>query len=404
MSDTQLKRSLSLPLLFLYGLGTILGAGIYVLAGKVAGESGIYTPHAFILAAVIVSFSANSYAQLSRYYPASAGEAVYVHEAFRRNWLATLTGWAIMFTGIVSAATIAKGFAAYLAVFVAINEGLAILILIVALTALAIWGVNQAVWFAAVLTGVEVLGIVMIISFGIPKMSQLIESYPAIFTFPPLDQFTHIAFGAFLAFYAFIGFEDIVNMAEEVKRPRRTVARAIYLSLFVSTFLYCLTALSLMALLPLDQFIGSSKPFADAAQQHQFISVELITLISLAAITNGALVQIVMAARVMYGMANRNLAPRILATVWARTQTPVVATIIVGLFILVFALLLPITSLAKATSAIVLLIFSLINCALIVIYWRRRHSEATIAIKIIFPLTGLIACLGFLLLQLWNIN
>ncbi len=406
MPDTQstLNRTISLPLLVFYGVGTILGAGIYVLAGKVAGESGLMTPYAFVCASIVVSCSAHSYAQLSKHFPASAGEAVYILEVLRQNWLAVVIGWAIMFTGIVSSATIAKGFAAYIEPYIPLQESLSIPILIIALGGLAIWGVGKAVWFAAVLTCIEMFGIGLIIYFAAPQLPDFIQANPEVLSWPDFEHFPAIVFGAFLAFYAFIGFEDIVNMAEEVKNPRRNVALAIYLSLIITTLIYFITALSLMALLPMDQLTDSSAPFAEVAKQQAGISLGLITFISLAAITNGALVQIIMASRVLFGMAKRNLAPAALAKVSKKTQTPVLASIVIVVIIIIFALALPITTLAKTTSTVVLLIFALINVSHWVFEWKHRTKiDSSLLIKLFFPSLGVLLCLGFLLIQIKNV-
>lgn len=404
-NQPALKRSLSLPLLVMYGVGTILGAGIYVLAGKVAGESGYQTPYAFVFAAIIVSCSAHAFAQLSKQFPASAGPAAYVQEVLRWNWLATTAGWAIIFTGVVSSATIARGFAAYVNPFFEISDFVSISILIAALTLLAIWGVSQTVWFAAVLTTVEIIGIAIVNFLAAPDIPTFLQAHPEVIAIPDLSLMPGIVLGAFLAFYAFIGFEDIVSMAEEVKNPRRNVALAVYLALIISTVIYFFTALSLMTLLPMEIFIGSDAPFADVAREQEFLSLGLITGISVAAITNGALVQIVMAARILYGMAKRNLIHHSLAKVNSRTRTPIVSTVIVALVVLVFAQLLPITILAKTTTTVVLLIFSVMNICLFCLHWQNRGGRFSLqtVLHLVVALLGLVLCLGFLVFQFWNL-
>lgn len=413
-SNSQpLARRLSVTLLTLYGIGTILGAGIYVLAGKVAGESGIYTHYAFVVAAVIVSFSAHAYAKLSREFPVSAGEAAYVQNILRSNHLATLVGWAIVFTGVVSSATIAKGFAAYVGPYTQLPAYVVISGLVIFLTALAIAGVAQAVGFAAVFTVIEIIGVGIIILLAAPKLPTFVANNPEIFSLPPTSFFPAIMFGAFLAFYAFIGFEDIVNMAEEVKQPEKSLPRAIYLSLIVTSLLYALTALSFMALLPMDVFIGSDAPFAEVAKNQPLLSLELITLISIAAISNGALIQIIMGSRVLYGMANKKLAPSVLSFVWHKTKTPVVSTLFVSAIVLIFALALPITSLAKITSTIVLIIFSLVNLSLFVWEWKHafdlsqpKDTDGNFSISpfitirnLLIPATGFLLCIIFAAFQ-----
>jgi APA family basic amino acid/polyamine antiporter len=144
-----LRRELSLPLITFYGLGTILGAGIYVLVGKVAGAAGMYAPLAFVVAAVVAAFTAFTYAELAARHPFSGAEAVYVQEGLGRRELSTLVGLLIVFAGLVSSATLVIGFVGYLEVFVSLPETLVILVVVLALTALALWGILQSVSAAA---------------------------------------------------------------------------------------------------------------------------------------------------------------------------------------------------------------------------------------------------------------
>ncbi|GAB1261410.1 APC family permease [Aurantivibrio plasticivorans] len=399
----KLSRSLSLPLITLYGIGTILGAGIYVLAGEVARESGVYTPHAFLLAGIIVSFSAYAYAKLSKRFPQSAGEAAYIHEALKSSGLAKVVGWAIMFTGIVSAATITRGFTGYIAPYLPLHHSLNAVLFVAILTGLAIWGVKQAVGLAALFTLVELTGIGLIVYFAWPLLPSIATNYPMAISLPPSSAFTAIALGAFIAFYAFIGFEDMVNMAEEVKNPRRNLPISIYLALILTTGLYILTAFSFLALLPIDQLANSEAPFADVARNHPGLSIGLITMISIAAISNGALVQIVMGSRVLYGMANRQLAPRIFSSIHPATLTPIPATLVIGLLVIVFATALPLDILAKITSAIVLSIFSLVNLALLILEIKAiKPLRAHTSVKLLIPFIGMLLCVSFLTLQFYE--
>ena len=239
-ADIELKRSLSLPLITFYGLGTIIGAGIYVLIGEVAGRAGMYAPFAFLLAAVVAAFSAFAYAELSARYPLSAGEAIYVKEAFHRRWLTIATGWSVVLIGTVSAAALANGFIGYLRLFVRLPNWLAISLLVVGLGLLAAWGISQSVWVATIITLVELGGLLIVLFVARDGLAVLPQRWGELIPPPTADVWTGIALGGFLAFYAFIGFEDMVNVAEEVKNPRRNLPLAIILALCVSTLLYML--------------------------------------------------------------------------------------------------------------------------------------------------------------------
>ena len=173
MAQIALKRSLSLPLITFYGLGTILGAGIYVLIGKVAGAAGMYAPISFGLAAVIAGFTAFSYAELSARYPRSAGEAVYVQEAFHTFWLSASVGWAVVATGIISTATMANGFVGYLLLYIEPADWLIISVFVISLGILAAWGISESAWVATIITILEVVGLCMVLIIAGDNLAQL---------------------------------------------------------------------------------------------------------------------------------------------------------------------------------------------------------------------------------------
>lgn len=400
----SLRRVLGLPLITLYGIGTILGAGIYVLIGKVVAASGIYAPVSFLVASLIVAFSAFSYAELSSRYPRSAGEAVYVMKAFGKDWLFTLVGLAVVLTGVISSATIATGFVGYMELFLEVPEWLIILVLVLSLGAIAAVGVGESVVLAGIITLIEVAGIVLVISVaadGIDFQEVKLDEFMPDLSAPV---WLGITTGAFLAFYAFIGFEDMVNMAEEVRDPSRVMPTSIIIALLVTAFLYFAVAFTAVNALPLDVLAGSDAPFAEIIQRHSDIPVSLMGMISLVAIINGALIQIIMGARVLYGMARQGRAPAMFALIHPWTRTPLQATAAVTLVVLILALWLPIVTLASMTSMVVLLIFTLINLSLVRIKYLENRGQtkvkSSINVPMVVPLIGALLCVGFVLLQL----
>ncbi len=395
----QLKRSLGLPLLLFFGLGNILGAGIYVLIGKVAGEAGLYTPLAFLVASLIAGFSAFTYSELSARFPLSAGEAVYIQEGFHITALSRLTGLLIALAGMVSAATIARGFFGYFNTFLQWPEPLVVGGIILLLGLLMIWGISQSVAVAALLTLVEIAGLLLVIWAGkdslvlIPqKIELLLPSFQA-------SAWIGILLGAFLAFFAFIGFEDMVNVAEEVKNPQRTLPTAILLALLIATVMYALVSLVSILTLDTDNLANSQAPLADVLSASSDINPKIISLISLFAVINGALIQMIMASRLFYGMASQGWLWKGLARVSAITQTPVIASWLVITIVLSLALWLPLEALAKATSFLILVVFSLVNGALLVIKKTRPAAEI-INLPLWVPATGFISCMALLLFQL----
>jgi amino acid transporter len=397
--EPGLRRALSLPLLTFYGLGTILGAGIYVLVGEVAGVAGMYAPVAFISAAFVAAFTAFAYAELAARYPLSGAEAVYVQEGLQHRGLSTLVGYLIVFSGLVSSATLARGFVGYLGVFAQLPGVWVIIILVAALGGLAVWGILESVTIAAVATVIEIGGLLLIIAVSADSFASLPQRLPELI--PPADAtaWWGIAMGAFLAFYAFIGFEDMVNVSEEVKNPRRVVPLAIVLTLIGSTALYLLIVIAAVLAMPPSILAASDAPLALLFENATGASPVLITLISLFAVINGALIQMIMASRMLYGMARSGWAPRLLARVNDRTRTPVMSTAAITLGVLIFALWLPLVTLAKLTSFAILLVFVLVNLSLIRIKRRYEPPEGIRVYPLWVPYGGLLLAIALLVLQ-----
>jgi APA family basic amino acid/polyamine antiporter len=396
--QNQLLRSLSLAEISFYGIGTILGAGIYVLLGKVANESGMATPSVFLLSTFIVSFSAYSYAHMSRSFPSSAGEAVYIMEGLNSRQLSALTGVAISLSGIVSAATITRGFTGYFAFFSALPPWVLIILLVTTLTTLAAWGVKQPVAMAVITTLLEIAGLVLVLIVGSDQIQG--KEIPWQQFLPSAEHgFTPVISGAFIAFFAFIGFEDMVKMSEEVKKPERNLPLGIAIALITSTLLYVAVAIVAVLTLPVPELANSNAPLALIIERNSTVPPEIMAAISIIAIINGALIQIIMISRVMYGMAGKKLGPQIRGAVHPRTRTPLIATLLTGIIVVCFALWLPISTLAKTTSSLILVVFALVNLSLLVLNYREKTK---VIIGKLVPAIGACLCLSFLAFQIWS--
>lgn len=395
-----LERTLGLTLVTLYGLGNILGAGIYVLVGKVVGVAGLYAPLAFVIAAGVAALAAFSYGELAARYPVSAGEAVYVQNAFRLRPLSIVVGCLIALAGMVSAATLARGFVGYFHVFFTVPGWPVVVLLVAAMGLVAWWGIGESVRVAAVLTVIEVGGLLLVVAVAGNSLTELGQRLPELV--PPADpwQWHGIFLGAFLAFYAFIGFEDMVNVAEEVESPERNLPLGILLALIVSTVLYVLVVLvSVFSVAP-EHLAQSDAPLALVYSHATGAKPVVITAIGLFAVINGALIQIIMASRVLYGMSANGWLPAIFARVDPRTRTPAVATVLVTVMVMALALWFPLVKLAGATSLLILVVFSLVNLALVRIKAQTPRVAGVQSIPIWIPVAGFVASLGLLLTQL----
>lgn len=401
-APTSLKRSISLPLLTLYGLGNILGAGIYVLIGKVVGVAGLYAPISFLLASLLAGFTAFSYAELSARYPLSAGESVYLHEAFGVRFLSLGVGLLIILAGILSSAAIVQGFVGYFNVFFQAPASLIIIVVVSLLCALAIWGIVESVRTAVILTVFEVAGLLLILWSGRSELLDIGPRIPELLPDTTLVTWYGIFWGGLLAFYAYIGFEDMVNVAEEVKQPQITMPLAIIIALCVSAVLYFLVALVAVLGLPPEQLAASDAPLALIYQHYSGKDPFFISAIGLFAVINGALIQMIMVSRILYGLARQSWLPSVLGRVHPRTRTPVIATLLSAVAVLLFSLSFNITELAENTSFVILLVFIMINSALITIKHRHPRPEGVTVYPVLVPIMGLLTASGFVALKLFK--
>jgi amino acid transporter len=282
-------------------------------------------------------------------------------------------------------------------------EWLALLGLITILGLIAIWGIGESVAIAVTITFIEIGGLLLILWIGLPVLPTLAERAPELI--PPLewDVWYGISLGAFLAFYAFLGFEDMVNIAEEVKAPSKAYPRAILFSLIIATLLYLSVSLVSVLLLTPQQLATTDAPFATIYEHATGNEGTLITIIGIFAIINGALIQIIMASRMVYGISKKGWLPSPLSYVNSKTKTPVVATLLVSAITLGFALWLPLVTLAKLTSFLVLIVFTVVNIALIRIKRQHPDPEGAYLVPFWIPVAGLVVNIIFLALQLFSI-
>jgi amino acid transporter len=372
MTDTTgpgLKRALGLPLLVFYGLGVTIGAGIFALVGEILGIAGDFSPLAFLLAGLVAAATARAYALLARRYPKAAGSALYAREAFGPV-AASVVGLGVAITAVVGSGVITLAFAGHVATLVPLPQPAIALALLAVLAAVAAYGVRESLVLAAVITVLEVGTLAVIAAVGAPALldGETLSRLAAL----PADRASLdlTVAAATVAFFAFIGFEDIVNMAEEAKDPVRTIGPAIGITLAVSTALYVLIAAIATASPNRGAIASSDAPLATLFADLTGLPAEPITVIAAISMLNGVLVTIVMASRVLYGMANESLLPGWLAGVAPVRRTPVRATVLVTLLIALLVLVAPMLGLAQATGAITLAVFVMVNLSLFVIAGR----------------------------------
>ena len=401
--DAKLQRSLGLGLSVLYGLGVTIGAGIYVLIAPMIARAGVHAPLAFLLSALTMAPSAATFAELSSRMPRSAGEATYVHAAFRSNALARLVGLLVIAVAIISAATVSRGAAGYISVFVDVPAALIVGVVVLLLGAVTAWGIKESVAFAGIMTLIEVSGLLLIVVTGtIHHSSEFVHRLPEAWSgFGEAGAWTGVFGAVLLAFFAFTGFEGLANIAEEVKNPARTLPAAIFLTLLIVTLLYMLVVWVALIAVPHSELGYSSAPLSLVYERVTGASPALITAIAIAATINGIVVFMVMGSRVIYGMAAQDLLPAWLAKVNRRTHTPVIATAIVVAAVLILALAFPIEDLAEASSRVTLGVFAFVNAALIKLKMDAVPPPAgSFTVSAWVPVMGLAASLALLASEL----
>lgn len=395
MAET-LHRRIGPGLLVFYGLGVMVGAGIYVLVGAVAGQAGPLAWLAFLLAGAVAAPSALSFAELSSRLPEAGGEVAYLRSAFSSDALGVAVGIAIVLAGTFSAAAVLRGGVGYLTSVLPVSQVLGIVVIGALLCVVAVVGVVESLAFAAVLTVVELAGLALVVVAGFlaPVVPDAAQSAQAV----PKALHLGVLAAAALAFFAFIGFEDMVNLAEEVRRPERTMPRAILIALALVTAVYTLVSFAATRSVPVADLAASERPLALVWQAGFGAGAGALALIAVVAALNGVLAQIVMAARVLFGIGRRVPAFAAFHHVHARFGTPLRGTVLVSVAVILSALVLPVAELAGMSATVLLCVFVLVNAALIRL--KRSAPDAPFRVPGFVPWAGVILSLLALVFSL----
>lgn len=372
--STELRRTISLPLLVFYGVGVTVGAGIFALVGEIVGLAGGRAPLSFLLAGTIAGLTGLCYCQLIARFPRAGGEAVYATQGLGAV-AGRIAGFGVVATGTISSAVIALAFTGYVRDLIAIPESVVAVVLIASLAAIASRGIKESVLFAAAITVLEVGTLLVISVLGFPALFEGNAVSEVISGTAGGPGTSAVFAGAIVAFFAFVGFEDIANMAEETIDARRAGPRAIMITLVITVAVYVLLALIAVSVPERSQLVDSSAPMATLFELLTGRDGRIVSVVAVVAMINGVLVQIVMASRMLYGMAAEQLIPAGLAVVDKRRQTPVRATVLVAFAILVLALFFPLVGLARATSLVTLTVFTLVDLSLFVLARRAMAVD-----------------------------
>lgn len=401
--EPALCRTLSAWQVALYGLGSMLGAGIYALIGKAADTLGNAIWLAFLVAMIAALLTGLSYACLGSRYPKAGGAAYVTQRGFRKPWLSYVVGICVVMSGLTSMATGAQAMAEILGrAFEVVLPVKAVAVVIVLLVGLLIYrGIRESMWANIVCTLVEAAGLIFIIAVGVRFWGSVdyLETPPRSDGGASTLLLVPVIQGAVVMFFSFIGFEDVLNVSEEVKNPRRNVPLGIVGAMIVATLIYMAVAVTAVSVMPWRELAASQAPLMDVAKAaapwfHRIDSVYLV--ISLFAIGNTALLNYVMGSRLFYGMSRQGLLPAVLGRVHPKRHTPHVA--IAVLFAIVTALILSggVKQLAESTVLLLLIVFSIVNVALVILKRRSGEARGSFEVPLFVPVLGALVCLTLL--------
>ncbi|WP_299166803.1 APC family permease [uncultured Arthrobacter sp.] len=399
--QSKLRQGISGKLLYLFILGDVLGAGIYALVGVIAAEVGgaIWVP--LIVALALALLTAGSYAELVTKYPKAGGAAVFAQRAYKTPFISFIVGFCMLAAGVTSAAGLALTFTGdYLSAFIAVPPTWAAVVFLALLALLNARGIKESVRSNVVMTIIEVSGLVLVIVLVAVFLGQGGGNPGQISQFPPNANPAVAVLGASLiAYYSFVGFEVSANVAEEVQNPARVYPKALFGALATAGAVYLLIGLVSAAALPADELAGSTAPLLDVVTATGFgIPPWLFSLIALIAVANGALLTMIMASRLTFGMAEEGLLPPVLGKVLPNRRTPWVAIVVTTAVAMVLTLTGTLASLAETVVLLLLFVFISTNVAVLVLR-RDRVEHKHFRIPIVIPILGVASCILLLTQQ-----
>jgi APA family basic amino acid/polyamine antiporter len=374
-AKVDLIRTLGFGALLIYGVGDILGAGIYAVVGKVIGHAGSLSWLSFAIAMAIVFLTALTYGELSSRFPQSGGVSVYVHEAFDRRWLSTLVGLLLLTATIFSMSTVSQAFVGYLNTLgLGLPNWVSIAGFLLTLLLINMRGIRQSSITNMISTTVEVAGLIIVLIAGLWYLFHHQANLTSVSNKPEIGDLLQ---GAALAFFSFTGFEDLANVAEEAQAPEKNLPRAILYSLGIAGLLYVSVSWVSTAVIPGFDLSQSDSPLLDVVKKSSpALPGFLFAIIAIFAVTNTTLLNYITASRLLYGMSKIGLLPKFLQTVHKKYHSPYLAILIIFPIVFGLAFLGTLKGLASSTSAVVLTVFSFSNVALIRIKLKEKIKKS----------------------------
>jgi amino acid transporter len=384
-----LKRAISRNMLLLFVVGDVLGAGIYALVGTIGDRVGGAIWAAFLLAIVLAFFTAVAYAELVTKYPQAAGAALYVNKAFGIRFLTFMVAFAVMCSGLTSAATLSRAFGGdYLGEFFSAPTIIVSFVLLIAIAALNSRGIGESVKVNIGFTLIELTGLVLVVVIGTAAVLDGVGETGRAFEIKEGEALLPaVIAGAGLAFYAMIGFEDSVNVAEEAREPQRDYPRALFGGLLIAGAIYLAVSIVASMAVPTNTLAGSDGPLLEVVQVGPLaMNTKVFSAIALFAVTNGALINMIMASRLLYGMSIQGIVPGVFSKVLPHRRTPWVAIAFTTVLAMILVSTGDLSTLADMTVLLLLIVFALVNTAVLVLRRDRvdhEHYHAPTALPVL---------------------
>lgn len=394
----SLRRAVAGPMLFLFILGDVLGAGVYALAGTIAGEVGgaIWVP--LLIALFFAMLTAGSYAELVSKYPHAGAASVFAEKAFKSPLISFLVGFCMLAAAVTSAAGLSLAFAGdYLGAFIQVPPHVAALIFLLVIALLNARGIKESLGANLLMTVVELSGLMLVIvaagyffSSGEAELARALEFKPGV------SPMLAVLGAALLAFYSFVGFETSANLAEEIKDVRKVYPRALFAALITAGVVYMAVGVAASSVLPTEKLLATSAPLLEVVRASGLdISPRLFAFIALIAVANGALLTMIMASRLTYGMANLGLLPGVLGRVLPHRRTPWAAIIATTLVAIALTLTGTLATLAQTVVLLLLFVFLSTNMAVLVLR-KDKVAEEHFQVPTWVPWLAILSCLVLL--------
>jgi amino acid transporter len=401
-AEPSLQRVMGPWLLLLFIVGDILGTGIYALTGQVAKQVGGVVWLPFVVAFVVAVITAFSYLELVTKYPKAAGAALYTHKAFGIHFVTFIVAFAVMCSGITSASTASRAFAANMSNAFGLGLAGGIGITLVGLGFMALVaainfrGVGESVKFNVVLTCVELTGLLIIIFIGLAAITAGQGDVSRVTQFKTAvdgSAFWPVIAATTLAFFAMVGFEDSVNMAEECKDPVRHFPKVLLAGLLITGLIYVLVSISAITLVPPEELGEGETPLLKVVQAGApSFPLEIFGIITMFAVANSALINMLMASRLVYGMSREGVLPAALGKVHAARRTPYLAigfTTLLAFGLITFVGEVP--ALGGTTALLLLCVFTVVNIAVLVLR-RDPVDHKHFRTPTLLPILGALSC------------